>query len=174
MKRILLFIIMVGIIIGTIIAIVSARESNKIKDVDARFVINDEVIEDIVEGLWVDVCLKEDEHKVIVREDNEIIKQMICSGGTKEDPTLLGTFKLENRGLWFYSERFKEGATYWVRITEQYLFHGIPRDKDWNIIEEEQEKLGGPASHGCIRLSEEDAKWFYDNVPDGTTVIIHE
>lgn len=161
-------------IVGVLISMAGGCKKDKVKDVDARFVINDQVIEDIVEGVWVEVSLKEEEHKVIVREDNQLIKEMICSGGTKEEPTLLGTFNIENRGLWFYSERFKEGATYWVRITEQYLFHGIPRNKDWNIIKEEEEKLGKPASHGCIRLSEENAKWFYENVPDGTTVIIHD
>lgn len=162
------------VVLVAAICCIGGCKKDDLKDVDARFVINDEVIEDIVEGLWVEVALKEEGHKVIVREDNEVIKEMTCSGGTEDEPTLLGTFNLENRGLWFYSERFKEGATYWVRITEQYLFHGIPRDKDWNIIEEELEKLGGPASHGCIRLGEDNAKWFYENVPDGTTVIIHD
>ncbi|MCT4686178.1 L,D-transpeptidase [Vallitalea sp.] len=162
------------LILAIFIFIAGGCKKEVAKEVEARFVINDEVIEDIVEGLWVEVALKEEGHIVIVRENNKIKKEMICSGGTKEEPTLLGTFSLENRGLWFYSERFKEGAKYWVRITEQYLFHGIPRDKDWNIIKEEQDKLGKPASHGCIRLGEEDAQWFYENVPDGTTVIIHE
>ncbi|GMQ62052.1 L,D-transpeptidase [Vallitalea maricola] len=162
------------LILTVFVCIAGGCKKEVAEEVEARFVINDEVIEDIVEGLWVEVALKEEGHKVIVRENNEIKKEMICSGGTKDEPTLLGTFSLENRGLWFYSERFKEGAKYWVRITEQYLFHGIPRDKDWNIIKEEQDKLGEPASHGCVRLGEEDAQWFYENVPDGTTVIIHE
>ena len=162
---------LVMLIVFTLILSSCNKENVEVK---SRYVINDEVIEDMVEGLWVEVSLKEDGHKVIVREDSEIIKDMICSGGTEEEPTVLGTFEIENRGLWFYSERFKEGAKYWIRITEQYLFHSIPRDKEWNIIEEEKEKLGKPASHGCIRLSDEDAKWLYDNVPDKTTVIIHD
>ncbi|NLC45978.1 MAG: L,D-transpeptidase family protein [Firmicutes bacterium] len=33
-------------------------------------------------------------------------------------------------------------------------------------------KLGLPASHGCIRLSDEDAHWFYHNVSSGAMVII--
>lgn len=160
------------LIMGIIVCLIYSCDRDQVKDVDARFVGND-VVEDM-EGLWVEVSLKEEGHKVIVREDNEVIREMICSGGTPDEPTVLGTFTLQNRGEWFYSERFKEGATHWVRITEQYLFHGIPRTKDWEIIQEEQDKLGGPASHGCIRLGEEDAKWFYDNVPDGTTVVIHD
>ena len=34
--------------------------------------------------------------------------------------------------------------------------------------------LGRKASHGCIRLSIEDAKWIYDNCPMGTTVVIQD
>ena len=31
-------------------------------------------------------------------------------------------------------------------------------------------KLGTKASHGCVRLSVDDAKWIYTNCPAGTTV----
>lgn len=123
--------------------------------------------------LWVEVILKEN-HKVVVRKGSKILKEMSCSGGTLDEPTVQGEFILENRGEWFYSERFDEGALYWVRFYEQYLFHSVPVNKDMEIIEEELEKIGRAASHGCIRLLPEDAKWFYFNVPDGTLVVIHE
>jgi lipoprotein-anchoring transpeptidase ErfK/SrfK len=32
--------------------------------------------------------------------------------------------------------------------------------------------LGVPVSHGCIRLSNTNAIWFYDNVPIGTAVVV--
>lgn len=124
--------------------------------------------------LWVEVSLKEDAHKVVIRTGMNVEKEMLCSGGTKEEPTVLGVFYLENRGEWFYSEKYDEGALYWVRFYEQYLFHSVPVDKNFDVIEAEKEKIGGPASHGCVRLIEEDAKWFYNNVPDGTMVIIHD
>jgi lipoprotein-anchoring transpeptidase ErfK/SrfK len=47
-------------------------------------------------------------------------------------------------------------------------------DENKEIIEEEAEKLGQPASHGCIRLKVEDAKWVYDNIPEKTEVFIHD
>ncbi|MFA6809055.1 MAG: L,D-transpeptidase, partial [Eubacteriales bacterium] len=53
------------------------------------------------------------------------------------------------------------------------LFHSVPMDKNKNIIEEEEKKLGSPASHGCIRLEVDQAKWIYDNIPQGTPVHIH-
>jgi lipoprotein-anchoring transpeptidase ErfK/SrfK len=34
-------------------------------------------------------------------------------------------------------------------------------------------RLGINASHGCVRLSLSDAKWIYDNIPSGTTVVVY-
>lgn len=48
-----------------------------------------------------------------------------------------------------------------------YLFHSAPYENknDKNSLEtEEWNKLGTPASDGCIRLCVADAKWIYDNV----------
>lgn len=35
-------------------------------------------------------------------------------------------------------------------------------------------RLGQTASHGCVRLNVEDAKWIYDNCPVGTKVTIYD
>lgn len=124
---------------------------------------------------WIEVALTQEQQKVYIRQGkNKLIKEMICSGGTKDQPTIMGTYYLQNRGNKFFSERFNEGALYWIRIKDQYLFHSIPRDRKWNIIKEELEKIGKPASHGCIRLIDDDAKWVYENIEDKTMVIIHD
>ena len=39
-------------------------------------------------------------------------------------------------------------------------------------MEEEGNKLGQPASHGCVRLTVADAEWFYNQIPEGTPVTI--
>lgn len=54
-----------------------------------------------------------------------------------------------------------------------YLFHSVPTDCNGNEIKEEAEKLGTPCSHGCVRMSKEDAKWFYENISEGVIVSIH-
>ncbi len=123
--------------------------------------------------LWVEVDLS-GTHLVIVRRGNEPIKVMLASGGAPGRETPPGIYHIVNRGLQFFSYKYGEGAIFWVRFMDNYLFHSIPRDSDWRLKEEELDKLGGPASHGCVRLKDEDAKWFYENVPDGTMVIIHD
>lgn len=54
-----------------------------------------------------------------------------------------------------------------------YLFHSVPMDRQKNIIQKEAEKLGSPASHGCVHLQVEQAKWIYENIPEGTPVHIY-
>lgn len=33
------------------------------------------------------------------------------------------------------------------------------------------DRLGMNLSHGCVRLATSNAKWIYDNIPTGTTVV---
>ncbi|WP_066636037.1 L,D-transpeptidase family protein [Desulfolucanica intricata] len=128
---------------------------------------------DMENKLWVDVNLG-NKHTVRVYRGDKIIRHMLCSGGRPETPTPKGYFYTQDRGHSFWSARFGEGATYWVRLVGQVLVHSVPRDHNWKTKEEEHAKLGLPASHGCIRLDEQDAKWFFENIPRGTLVIIHE
>lgn len=130
---------------------------------------------DMGNSLWVEVNLRRLQKVVIYRGD-KALRSMPASGGLpdSENETPLGFFTVKDRGHSFFSERFGEGALYWVRIKDNYLFHSIPRDREGNIIKEELQKIGIPASHGCIRLKDDDAKWFYDNIPTGTLVIIHD
>lgn len=84
-----------------------------------------------------------------------------------------GTYYLQDRGQSFWSSRFNEGATYWVRLKDQYLIHSVPRDAQWEVKEDQHSLLGLPASHGCVRLAEPDARWFWETVPQGTKVLIY-
>ncbi|MEW6193430.1 MAG: L,D-transpeptidase family protein [Bacillota bacterium] len=128
---------------------------------------------DMDERIWVEVKLGE-RHTVTVYRGSRRIRHMVASGGRPETPTPTGVFYTQDRGYSFWSHRFQEGATYWVRLRGQLLVHSVPRDSQWKIKEEEHAKLGLPASHGCIRLDEKNAKWFFENIPRDTPVIIHD
>lgn len=169
MKRKLGFLWASFIILLVVVSFASLNQDTNLKKV-----IKNAGVQIEKDQLWVEVSLEEENHFVVVREGDTILKEMPCSGGTDEEPTIMGVFYLENRGEWFYSERFDEGALYWVRFYEQYLFHSVPIDKKFKVIEEEKKLIGTAASHGCVRLLEEDAKWFYFNVPDDTMVVIHD
>ena len=60
---------------------------------------------------------------------------------------------------------------YATRIKGSYYYHSILYDPSGTRIIDD--RLGEALSHGCIRLAPENAKWIYDNILDGTTVVIH-
>lgn len=111
---------------------------------------------------------------ISVYKDGKLIRSMICSTGLVGDQTPYGHFKIDDYyGLNFYSDKYKEGGKYWVGfIGAEYLFHSVPTNKEGQIIESEAEKLGTRASHGCIRMSVYNARWFYDTIPQGSDVFI--
>jgi lipoprotein-anchoring transpeptidase ErfK/SrfK len=104
---------------------------------------------------------------------SEILREMICSGGAPESPTPLGEYATSQKIEYDWVERFGVGAYYWIRFFEDYLIHSVPFDENGNMIIEEYEKLGNPASHGCIRLRLEEAKWLYETLPLGVKIVIY-
>jgi len=103
--------------------------------------------------------------------NSNLIKEFNSSTGIEGKETPKGIFSVTNRGDWFYSEEFEQGAKYWVQFMGDYLFHSVPFDESQeNIVDY---TLGTPASHGCIRLAVDDAKWLYDNITDNTKIIIN-
>jgi hypothetical protein len=99
------------------------------------------------------------------------IKAMTCSVGTA---TPLGVFKTPIKYRWKLLMGDVWGQ-YSTRIVNGILFHSVWYYKlDPSTLSTTQyNKLGTTASHGCVRLTVEDAKWIYDNCPIGTTVEIY-
>ncbi|SHE51539.1 L,D-transpeptidase [Caloramator proteoclasticus] len=98
-----------------------------------------------------------------------LYKSLICSTGAPETPTPKGIYTIQDRAPWFFSKRYQQGGMYWVRFKGDYLFHSLPMDENKNIVDY---TLGKPASHGCVRLKVEDAKWFYNSITFGTKLYI--
>jgi hypothetical protein len=121
--------------------------------------------------LKIDVSLKDQKVLVLDAQDRPV-KEFVCSSGEAGSATPTGTFTVTDRGESFYNPKIKEGAYYWTRFYKSYLFHSVPFDGNQDMEPQEAAKLGTPASHGCIRLETENAKWIYDHIPKGTTVVI--
>ena len=99
----------------------------------------------------------------------KLIKNISCSTGAPGYDTPRGSFKIGSRGNWFFSKKYNDGAEYWTSFLGDYLFHSLPMNSNHVVTDE---TLGKPASHGCVRMKSEDAKWIYSNVSSGTKVII--
>lgn len=127
-----------------------------------------------LKNAWIYVSTKR--QKVYIHGNGKVQYIMNCSTGTKSSPTPKGTFHIQaQRGYSFYNASSREGAHYWVSWLDHgiYLFHSVPTNSNGKYIKSEAQKLGQPASHGCVRLSVADAHWMYKTVPYGTKVVIH-
>lgn len=98
-------------------------------------------------------------------------KTFSSSTGITGKDTPSGIFEVLEKGEWFFSEKYQQGGKYWVQFKGDYLFHSLPFAEDKKTIVDTT--LGTPASHGCIRLEVDNAKWLYDNAKKGTKVIIN-
>lgn len=111
------------------------------------------------------------------------VKAFACSVG-KDKPetdeieqTILGEYQMsQNLGAWWCRMVDDTYGQFAYRIKDGYMFHSVPcyeMERD-SLETEEFNKLGEPASLGCIRLCVRDAKWICDNCPVGTTTLIFD
>lgn len=109
-------------------------------------------------------------------EYKDCVKVMLCSVGSATPKS--GTYSLKKYSGWEWKglqgDVFGQYAT---QITGNILFHSVPYTKrgDNSSLEYwEYDKLGTPASLGCIRLTVKNAKWIYDNCASGTKVYFYK
>lgn len=129
---------------------------------------------------YIKVDIKNQITTVHRTKDNAVVRQMICSTGTGNN-TPRGTFSITTRSstdrkAWYWLYKYKCYVKYATRITGPILFHSIPyNSKNMNDIDKTAlKKMGKKASHGCVRLYWEDAKWIAKNCGDGTKVKIFD
>ena len=107
---------------------------------------------------------------------NEQVKKFKCSTGMEGYATPTGTYQSGGKvtsGEWYYFSDYNCYAKYAYRIVGGILFHSVlynankqgPTNSSVNA-------LGRKASHGCVRLAVDDAKWIFENCPEGTTGVI--
>lgn len=109
---------------------------------------------------------------------------LICSTGRSKGLTPRGDFALLTQYPYKKMGQI-EGenvySQYASRITGSYLFHSVPiggkkrQNQDYGkkqMYVDYYEKLGTPASGGCVRLRCADAYWIYINCERGTPVTI--
>ncbi len=102
-------------------------------------------------------------------------KAITVSCGKNFGDTPLGTYQTIEHYNW---RLMNDGtyAQYAYRIVGPILFHSVPyyTQAKNNLEWEEFNKLGSPASLGCVRMTVADAKWLMDNCPIGTRVVIYD
>ena len=110
---------------------------------------------------------------VTIYKNGKPFKVMLCSTGPAT-PTS-GTYGLKEKHRW-HTLFYGVYGQYTSCITGNILFHSIPyeRYKDPGSLQYWcYDHLGTADSHGCVRLACADAKWIYDNCPQGTKVTMY-
>lgn len=85
-----------------------------------------------------------------------------CVTGAPSSPTITGTYRTTGYKKTALSTDAR--AIWCTQIWGGYFFHSI-------LVSESE--LGKSLSHGCIRLPYTAARWMYDNIRVGTTVVIY-
>lgn len=105
-----------------------------------------------------------------------MVKKMKCSTGRDATPTPKGTYTSTTGpgARWHYFKKFDCWAQYAYYIQGDIMFHSVLyNEKEGRVTQSSVNNLGRKASHGCVRLSVEDAKWIYQNCAKGTTVVVY-
>lgn len=103
------------------------------------------------------------------------VKAITCSTGREVGDTPLGSFNTLVAYDWLFMVDGSYGQ-YAYRFYGPILFHSVPYySKDKTDLEWEQyNKLGEPASLGCVRVTVADAIWLIDNCAIGTYVEVYD
>ncbi|MGG7176302.1 L,D-transpeptidase [Clostridium paraputrificum] len=118
--------------------------------------------------IWVDLS----KFKVNIFSGSEknwsLIHSYVCTIGKPSTPTPKGNFTIGIKGLYFgVAKGYK--CWYYTQFKGNYLFHSIIYNLDGSIRDG---RLGMALSDGCVRLAKINAKWIFDNIPEGTKVFI--
>lgn len=149
-------------------------------DIDTLEKLYSNEIKGALKGYQLKVSIDKQKVYAYALDDNyeytRLVRTMTCSTGLADTPTPKGTFKNTGPGpKWHYFKKYDCWAQYPYYIYGNIWFHSVlysEKDEDsllWGSVY----KLGSPASHGCVRLAVEDAKWIHNNCAAGTTVIVY-
>ena len=106
----------------------------------------------------------------------ELCNTFICSTG-ENDSTPRGVFISTTRPQerWHYFVKYNCWAQYTYVIEGAILFHSViySAPNESALRTSSLYNLGNPASHGCVRLQVEDAKWIFEHCEAHTIIVIY-
>lgn len=120
-----------------------------------------------VKSVEVDIA----EQKLKMFENDKLVNELSVSTGAKGTPTPVGNFKVLNKFVMVKTKTSGCWLPFWAGFTKDglYGFHEVPVCAEGRRGED---KIGTPASIGCVRLSVKDSQTFYDWVEVGTPITI--
>ena len=99
----------------------------------------------------------------------ELYKFWMCTTGAGGSPTCKGVYTINYKGYSFGSSSYT--CYYYSSFNGPYLIHSTKFEPGTFI--DHDPRLGMSLSGGCVRLQLEHAKFVYDYIPVGTTVVTY-
>ena len=103
--------------------------------------------------------------RIYAYENGQLLRSTLVSTGLPATPTVTGNFTVERK----YLSQTMSGIDYYLPNVEwiMYFYSGYAiHGTYWH------NNFGQPMSHGCVNLTNEEAKWYYDFAPVGTPVTV--
>jgi len=103
--------------------------------------------------------------RVYAYENGILMYETVSSNGLPATPTVQGSFTVQSK----VRSQTMSGPGYWLPNVEWvlYFYQGYAlHGTYWH------DNFGQPMSHGCVNLTNDDARWFYDFAEIGTPVTV--
>lgn len=123
--------------------------------------------------MWLEVTIGTPS-LVKVYKGEKLIREMSCSIGKDQFEPTIGTYYLQGKEDVYEDDKHKEGANYWLPVSNQFGFQGVIRDDSWQIKNCSSNTIGARTDRNNIILEEIDAKWIYENLPVEAMIIIRK
>ena len=112
------------------------------------------------------------QQRVFTYEKGVLVRAFKMSSGKPETPTITGKFKVIHKQELLFSKIAKCWLSFWVGFTKdgKYGLHETPICDGTRVGED---KIGTPASAGCLRLKQGEAEILYNWADIGTVVEVY-
>ncbi len=118
--------------------------------------------------IWVH--LERQKVNIFMRKDGRWCIERVypCSSGANQTPTINGIFTYNTyQDRWNYADYYVGPV---MIFSGNYALHSVLMRYNGTVYDG---TLGTPASHGCVRMDQTHIQWMAENIPMGTTVVIH-
>ena len=103
----------------------------------------------------------------------KLIRECLCGSGKPSTPTIKGVFTTSyKQSSWNYGSYYC-GPIVRFYGSSGYAFHSRLEYWPMNSDRYYDARIGFPISHGCLRMYNDDIWFMYNNIPNGTTVVVH-
>ncbi len=113
---------------------------------------------------WIEIDLSR--QRLIAHQGNSVVLSVAVSTGLPGTPTPVGAYRIRTkvRSQTMTGPGYSLPNVQWVQyFLASYALHGTY----WH------HNFGRPMSHGCVNLTNRDARFLYNWAPNGTQVIVH-